>query len=211
MRKLCILTIVFLVASGYSGLSAQQQKAAPERPVSSQVAGGTPQGKASEAAEAATFIIGPEDILDISVWREPSVSRVVPVRLDGNISLPLLNDIQAAGLTPMQLAAVITEKLKAFLTKPQVTVTVTAINSQTVFAVGELGHPGPIRLLPHMTVLQAISSAGGITQFANQKHAYVLRHEDGKDVHYPFNYRDLLRGNMRGNITLKSGDTIVVP
>jgi polysaccharide export outer membrane protein len=133
------------------------------------------------------------------------------VRLDGNISLPLLNDIQAAGLTPMQLAAVITEKLKAFLTKPQVTVTVTAVNSQTVFAVGELNRPGPLRLLPRMTVLQAISSAGGITQFANQKRAYVLRHEDGKDVHYPFNYRDLLRGNMRGNITLKAGDTIVVP
>jgi polysaccharide export outer membrane protein len=211
MRKLCILTIALLLYPGYLMLFAQEHNAAPERHVSSPVAGGGPQGKASDGVEAASYIIGPEDILDISVWREPNVSRAVPVRLDGNISLPLLNDIQAAGFTPMQLAAVITEKLKAFLTKPQVTVTVTAINSQTVFAVGELGHPGPIRLLPHMTVLQAISSAGGLTQFANQKHAYVLRHEDGKDIHYPFNYRDLLRGNMRGNIVLKSGDTIVVP
>ena len=111
----------------------------------------------------------------------------------------------------MQLAATITEKLKRFFTNPQVTVTVTVINSQTVFAVGELNKPGPIRLLPDMTVLEAISSAGGITQFANQKRAYVLRHVNGKDVHYPFNYRNLLRGDMRGNIVLKPGDTIVVP
>jgi polysaccharide export outer membrane protein len=122
-----------------------------------------------------------------------------------------VNDIQAAGLTPMQLAAAITEKLKKFLTNPQVTVTVTAINSQRVFVIGEVSRPGPMALLPNMTALQALSTAGGPTQFANQKRAYVMRHEGGKDSTYPLNYRALLRGDMRGNIVLKAGDTIVVP
>jgi len=209
MRNVGILTIAAFLSVGHPMLFAQQQKAAPERPVSSPATGSGSQ--VSVEAEAASFVIGPEDVLDISVWREPTVSRTVPVRLDGKISLPLLNDIQAAGFTPMQLANTITEKLKKYLTNPQVTVTVTAINSQMVFAVGEVNRPGPIRLLPGMTALQAIASAGGLSQFANQKRAYVLRHEGGKDVHYPVNYRDLLRGDMRGNIVLKSGDTIVVP
>jgi polysaccharide export outer membrane protein len=209
MRKLGILVITLLLHSAHAGLFAREQKAAPEKPASSMAAAGGPQ--ASSEAEALPFIIGPEDVLEINVWKEPNVSRTVPVRLDGKVSLPLLNDIQAAGLTPMQLAATITEKLKKYITNPQVTVTVTAINSQVVFAVGEVNHPGPIRLLPRMNALEAISLAGGITQFADQKHAYVLRHEGGKDVRYPVNYRNLLRGDMRGNIVLKSGDTIVVP
>jgi polysaccharide export outer membrane protein len=209
MRKLGILIIALLLHSEYPRLFAQQEKAAPERPASSLVVGGEYQ--ASSEAEALPFFIGPEDVLDISVWKEPDVSRTVPVRLDGKISLPLLNDIQAAGLTPMQLTAIITERLKRFFSNPQVTVTVTAINSQIVFVVGEVNRPGPIHLLPRMTALGAISSAGGMTQFADQKHAYILRHEGGKDTHYPLNYRNLLRGDMRGNIVLKSGDTIVVP
>ena len=209
MKKLGVLTLALLLHAANPGFFAQRQEAAPARPGSSAVAGSGSQ--ASSEAEPLPFIIGPEDVLDVSVWKEPNVSRTLPVRLDGKISLPLLNDIQAAGLTPMQLAAAITERLKAFFTNPQVTVTVTAINSQMVFAVGELNHPGPIRLLPRMTALEAISSAGGITQFADQKHAYVLRHEGGKDIHYPVNYRNLLRGDLRGNIVLKSGDTIVVP
>jgi polysaccharide export outer membrane protein len=209
MRKRGVLIIAILLYWEYPGFFAQQQKAAPKRPASSPVAGRGPQ--ASSEAEALPFFIGPEDVLDISVWKEPNVSRTVPVRLDGKISLPLLNDIQAAGLTPMQLAAIITEGLKKFFTNPQVTVTVTAMNSQFIFAVGELNHPGPIRLLPRMTALEAISLAGGLTQFAHEKHAYILRHEGGKDTHYPINYRNLLRGDMQGNIVLKSGDTLVVP
>jgi len=111
----------------------------------------------------------------------------------------------------MQLAASITQKLEQFLTKPQVTVTVTAINSQKVFVIGEVARPGPMPLLPNMTALQALSTAGGPTQFADQKHAYVMRHEGGKDSTYPVNYRNLLRGDTRGNIILKAGDTVVVP
>jgi polysaccharide export outer membrane protein len=111
----------------------------------------------------------------------------------------------------MQLAASLTDKLKKFLTNPQVTVTVTATNSQKVFVVGEVSRPGPMPLLTNMTALQALSTAGGPTQFADQKHIYVMRHEGDKVSNFPLNYRDLLRGDMRGNIILKAGDTIVVP
>src|SRR6202451_4438216 len=118
------------------------------------------------------YIIGGQDVLDISVWKEPEVSRVVPVRPDGKISLPLLNDVQAAGLTPAQLAAQITESLKKFITNPQVTVIVTTINSQRVYIIGEMSRPGAFPLLPNMTVLEALSSAGGFTQFAREKSIY---------------------------------------
>ena len=211
MRSMGILVIAVLLYPGGPGLLARQPSASQKRPVTASEAGSGSQGKSTGAPEGSTYVIGPEDILDISVWKQPDVSRQVPVRLDGKVSLPLLNDIQAAGLTPMQLAAKITERLKTYIMNPQVTVTVTAVNSENVFAVGELNRPGPIRLLPGMTVLQAVSSAGGITQFGDQKHDYVLRHVNGKDVRYPFNYRNILRGDMRGNIVLESGDTIVVP
>jgi polysaccharide export outer membrane protein len=202
--------IILLLCVGLTGLFAQQQTAA-DRKGGGGAGGQTPQPKTEVVAEPGTYVIGPEDVLDISVWQEPNVSRSVPVRPDGRISIPLVNDIQAAGLTPMQLAASITGKLEQFLTKPQVTVTVTAINSQKVFVIGEVARPGPMPLLPNMTALQALSTAGGPTQFADQKHAYVMRHEGGKDTTYPVNYRNLLRGDTHGNIILKAGDTIVVP
>src|SRR5208282_3409041 len=210
MRKTLVVIVIPLLCIGLTGLSAQQQKAPTGQPASVGTGGGNPQAGAGVTAEPNSYIIGIEDVLDISVWQEPNVSRSVPVRPDGKISIPLVNDIQAAGLTPMQLASSITEKLKKFLTKPQVTVTVTAINSQRVFVIGEVTKPGPMPLLPNMTALQALSIAGGPTQFADQKHAYVMRHEGGKDSTYPVNYRNLLRGDTRGNIILKAGDTIVV-
>jgi polysaccharide export outer membrane protein len=211
MSKCYPLVVIFLLSVGLSGLCAQQRKARADRATGAGAGGQESQAKAEVSAERATYVIGAEDVLDISVWQEPNVSRSVPVRPDGKISLPLVNDIQAAGLTPMQLAASITDKLKEFLTKPQVTVTVTAINSQKVFVIGEVARPGPMPLLPNMTALQALSTAGGPTQFADQKHAYVMRHEGGKDSTYPVNYRNLLRGDTRGNIILKAGDTVVVP
>jgi polysaccharide export outer membrane protein len=129
---------------------------------------GDPTALARKAATAdPNYTIGPQDVLDISVWKEPELTRSVPVRPDGKISLPLLNDVQAAGLTPSQLAALITTNLKKFVTAPQVTVIVTAINSQRVFIIGEVLRPGAFPLLPGMTVLQALSSAGGFTQFAS--------------------------------------------
>jgi len=167
-------------------------------------------------AHAATtdpnYVIGAQDLLDISVWKEPNLSRGVPVRPDGKISLPLLNDVQAAGLTPMQLAAQITDGLKKFMTDPQVTVIVTAINSQRVYLLGEVGRAGAYPMLPQMTVLQALSSAGGFTQFANPKKIYILREENGKEQKYWFNYKQVITGaHPEQNIILKAGDTIVVP
>jgi polysaccharide export outer membrane protein len=159
-----------------------------------------------------SYVIGGQDVLDISVWKEAELTRIVPVRPDGKISLPLLNDVQAAGLTPTQLAAQITESLKKFVTNPQVTVIVTAINSQRIYILGEVNRAGAYPLLPNMTVLQGLSSAGGFTLFANLKKIYMFRTENGKQVKYPFNYKDVINGKAPDeNVVLKAGDTIVVP
>jgi polysaccharide export outer membrane protein len=171
---------------------------------------------ASTPAAAATgeeeYKIGPQDVLQIDVWKEAELTRRVPVRPDGKISLPLLNDVQAAGLTPTQLSSVLTEGLKKFINSPQVTVTVSEINSRRVYITGEVAHAGAIPLLPNMTVLQALSSSGGFTQFAKTKAIYVLRTEDGKQVKHPFNYKDVRAGkNTDQNIMLLPGDEIVVP
>jgi polysaccharide export outer membrane protein len=164
------------------------------------------------ATDDPNYVIGPQDVLDISVWKEPELTRPVPVRPDGRISMPLLNDVQAAGRTPLQLAADITAGLKKFVTDPQVTVIVTTINSQRVFILGEVNRAGAYPLLPNMTVLQALSSAGGFTIYANLKKIYLLRVEDGKQVKHPFNYKDVLAGKAADqNIFVKAGDTIVVP
>lgn len=158
------------------------------------------------------YKIGPQDVLKIDVWKEAEISRTVPVRPDGKISLPLLNDVQAAGLTPLQLAANITDGLKKFINSPQVTVTVTEINSRRVYVNGEVTRPGAFPLLPNMTVLQALTSAGGFTQFARVKGIYVLRTESGKQVKHPFNYKDVINGKKpEDNLVLEPGDTIVVP
>jgi len=155
-------------------------------------------------AKNSVYLIGPEDVLDITVWKEPDVSRVVPVRPDGRISLPLINDIQAAGLSPEQLAATVAEKLRKFLNKPQVTVIVTAVNSQRVFVVGEVLQAGAFPLFPGMTVLQALGSAGGFTTFANVKNIHIVRIRDGKQVELPFNYREVLKGDKpEQNISLE--------
>jgi polysaccharide export outer membrane protein len=159
-----------------------------------------------------SYVIGPEDLLDISVWKEPDVSRVVPVRPDGRISLPLIHDVEASGMSPQQLAASVAEKLRKYLNDPQVTVIVTAINSQRVFVLGEVLRAGAFPLLPGMTVLQALSSAGGFTTFADVKKIRVVRSRNGKQVELPFNYRDVLKGDKPGqNIKLEPGDTIIVP
>src|SRR5277367_1969098 len=172
-----------------------------------------PDDAAKKSATAdPNYLIGAQDVLDISVWKEPEVSRVVPVRPDGKISLPLLNAVEAAGLTPAALAAQITESLKKYVTNPQVTVIVTTINSQRVYLLGEVSRPGAFPMIPGMTVLQAISSGGGFTQFARTKNIYVLRAENGKQVKYPFNYKEVISGKKpEQDILLKAGDTIVVP
>jgi polysaccharide export outer membrane protein len=157
------------------------------------------------------YVIGADDSLHISVWKEPDLTNTLPVRPDGKISMPLLNDVQASGLTPMQLATSLTEKLKKYLADPRVTVVVTQMNSQRVYILGEVLHSGAIPLLPNMTVLQALATAG-FTQFANTKAIYVLRTQNGRQQKMPFNYRQAMKGeDMAQNISLKPGDTIVVP
>jgi polysaccharide biosynthesis/export protein len=164
------------------------------------------------ALNDAEYKIGPQDLLRIDVWKEAEVSRVVPVRPDGKISLPLLNDVQAAGLTPMQLSGVIAGGLKKYMNDPQVTVTVSEINSRRIYVTGEVTRAGAFPLLPNMTVLQALSSSGGFTQFAKLKNIYVLRTEDGKQVKLPFNYKDVVNGKKpEQNVLLQPGDVIVVP
>jgi polysaccharide export outer membrane protein len=167
---------------------------------------------AAAAVNEAEYKIGAQDVLRIDVWKEPEISRTAPVRPDGRISLPLINDVQAAGLTATQLAAVIADGLKKYITNPQVTVGVTEINSRRVYVTGEVTKPGAFALLPNMTVLQALSSSGGFSQFAKLKSIYVLRTENGKQVRHPFNYKDVVSGKKPElNIELHPGDVIVVP
>src|SRR5580698_2645987 len=168
-------------------------------------------GEAKAGANLSDYVLGSDDQLHITVWKETDFTVTLPVRPDGKISLPLINDIQAAGLTPMQLRVSITEKLKKYIADPRVTVVVTAMNSRRVFVSGEVLHTGAMPLLPNMTMLQALAAAG-FTQFANLKGIYVLRMENGKQVKLPFNYRQVIKGNHpEENIMLKPGDTVVVP
>jgi polysaccharide biosynthesis/export protein len=162
-------------------------------------------------AASPDYVIGSEDTLHVSVWKEPDLTATLPVRPDGKISLPLLNDVQAAGLTPMQLASDLTTRLKKYVSEPQVTVVVTQMNSQKVFLLGEVLHTGAVPLSPNMTVLQVLSTAG-FSQFANTKGIYILRTENGKQDKLPFNYKAVVKGeHMEQNILLKPGDTVVVP
>jgi polysaccharide biosynthesis/export protein len=177
--------------------------------------GGSTPSTSSASANAATtasdYVIGALDSLSINVWKEPDLTATLPVRPDGKISMPLLDDVQAAGLTPTQLAQSLTEKLKKFVADPRVTVVVAAINSKRVYLVGEVSHPGPTSMTPNMTVLQALSSAG-LTQFANTKKIYVLRTANGRQEKLPVDYRKLVKGeDISHNYILQPGDTIVVP
>ena len=157
------------------------------------------------------YVIGPEDVLHVAVWKENDLTATLPVRPDGKISLPLLNDVQASGMTPQQLAASLTEKLKKYIADPHVTVVVTTINSKRIYLVGEVLHTGATPLSPNMTVLQALSSAG-LNQFAKTKGIYVLRTENGRQQKLPVDYRKIVKGErIEQNYVLKPGDTIVVP
>jgi polysaccharide export outer membrane protein len=190
--------------------SETQKQSQTTAVVSSERPGST--AASSGAKNDPDYIIGPEDVLDVSVWKEAELTRTLPVRPDGKISMPLLNDVQAAGLTPNRLAQSLTEKLKKYLTAPQVTVMVSQINSQRVYVIGEVTRPGAYPMLPGMNILQAISSAGGLTQFANAKKIFLLRTVNQSQNKYPFNYKDVLDGKKpEENLQLKAGDTVVVP
>lgn len=207
-RILTLLTILSTLAwqAGAQDASAQKTDKKPAAATT------TPAPTTKSATDDPDYVIGPEDALSINVWKEAELSHAVQVRPDGKISLPLVNDVQAAGFTPLQLAASLTEKLKKFVSAPQVTVMVTTINSRKYYVMGEIAKSGAYPLLRGMTVLQALSGAGNFTQFANVKKIYLMRVEDGKQVKHPFNYKDVIKGlHPEQNIELKPGDTIVVP
>ena len=166
--------------------------------------------QADVAADSDQYVIGPEDILHIHVWREEALTRTVPVRVDGNISLPLAQEVRAAGLTPLQLKEVLTTKLRKFIENPIVSVTVTEANSFKAFVSGEVRTPGVYRLRSETSILQIIPMAGGFTEWANQKKIMIIRKEAGKEKRMRVNYKDAVSGEGP-NITLQPGDTIIVP
>ena len=209
-NELLILTLALCIPATAPAQSTTQTK--ETTPAQKPAPPSTEPAQPKAATEDPGYIIGPEDVLSISVWKEPELSRSVPVRPDGKISMPLLNDVQAAGLTPQQLGASIRDGLKKFISEPEVTVIVTAVNSRKVYVLGEVTRPGVFPLAPGMTVLQALAGAGTFTQFAKIKGIYLLRNENGKQVKHPFNYKAVVKGeNTEQNLELKPGDTIVVP
>jgi polysaccharide export outer membrane protein len=158
-----------------------------------------------------SYVIGELDVVTVTVYKEPTLSSSLLVRSDGMISLPLLGDVKAAGKTPLQLADEVTAKLKKFIQDPNVTVILQGMNSKKVYLIGNVGRTGPMELTPGMTLLQAIATAGGISEYGNAKKMYILRTENGKQKKIPLQYKQALRGDSSVNLTLNPGDTIVVP
>jgi polysaccharide export outer membrane protein len=160
-----------------------------------------------------SFIIGNDDLLAINVWKEQDLSRSIPVRSDGKISLPLVGEVQAAGRTPLQLEQDIASKLRDFITKPEVTVMVQEIHSQKFNIIGQVAKPGSYLLPLAPTIVDAIAIAGGFRDFAKQKSIYILRQKpDGGETRIPFNYKDFTKGKAPNlNVKLEPHDTIVVP
>lgn len=160
-----------------------------------------------------SFVIGNEDLLAINVWKEPDISRSIPVRSDGRISLPLVGELQATGRTPLQLEEDIASKLRNYIATPEVTVMVQEIHSQKFNILGQVAKPGSYSLEVATTVLDAIATAGGFRDFANQKGIYILRQNPtGGQSRIAFNYKNVIKGkNPQQNIKLEPRDTIVVP
>jgi polysaccharide export outer membrane protein len=205
---LCILVL----AGTLSAFGQQLPKpAAATPPPQPNLPASTQPAPMSGADITADYILGTDDTIHVDVWKEPTISGPLTIRPDGKITLPLCGDIMASGLTPMALAAVITEKLKETIVNPTVTVTVTAANSKRIFFIGEVLRAGPISMTREMTMLQAISAAGGLTPYADKRHIYILRGDTGKQQKLPFDYsRALKKGDEQG-IVLAPGDTVVVP
>lgn len=170
-------------------------------------------GTAAPVAPAppAAFVIGASDVLAVTFWRDPRLSGDVLVRPDGMISLPLLNDVHAAGLTPEQLASVLARAAVKYIADPDVTVIVKEIHSRRVFVLGNVANPGMVTLSGDMTVLQMIAVAGGLLEYADKNSIVIIRIENGQEKRLKFNYNDVLKGkNIKQNILLQPGDTVVV-
>jgi polysaccharide export outer membrane protein len=194
------------------GLQAQ---AAPEKTAPTPASSTAPSSPANDATKAHddSFVIGNDDVLAINVWKEPDISRSIPVRSDGKISLPLVGEVQATGRTPLKLEQEIAARLKNFIGEPEVTVIVQQINSQKFNILGQVNRPGSYPIANSATVLDAIALAGGFRDFAKQKAIYVLRqNSDGTQARLRFNYKEVVKGeNPAQNVKLQPRDTIVVP
>ena len=196
--------MVAVSVAGATGSLMAQQPAASARNTSPVVP--------AETVVPADYVIGADDILTVVFWREKELSGDVAVRPDGRISLPLLNDVAAAGLTPDQLRLRLTEAASKLLEEPTVTVIVKQINSRKVFITGQVGKPGPYPLGGPTTVMQLIAMAGGVLEYADKKNISIMRVENGRQVSLRFNYEQVeKRKNLQQNIELKPGDTIIVP
>jgi polysaccharide export outer membrane protein len=202
MRRKAMTVAVFwtlLVSFSPAASEAQTEKALSQK-----------QAQAEVAADSNQYVIGPEDSLYIHVWKEETLSRTVPVRIDGKISLPLIDEIQAAGLTPLQLKENLIKRFKDFVDIPNVSVIVMEANSFKVFVSGYVKTPGVVRLRSETSLLQLIPMVGGFTEWANQRKVLVIRKEEGKEKRITVNYKKIVSGD-EPNLVLKSGDTIIVP
>jgi polysaccharide biosynthesis/export protein len=200
---------LFASILGLAGARAQSPAANLKPPDNSRTSDSS---KAAPTASPSKYLVGESDVLHINVWKEPEVTQTVVVRTDGNISLPLINEIKVAGMTPLQIQGTIAERLRAFLTNPQVTVTVAEIHSKRAFITGEVARPGGYSLNAETTVLQLIAQAGGLTPFAKRDNIIILRLENGRQQRLPFNYKQVVQGkNADQNFALHPGDTVVVP
>src|SRR5215470_13076576 len=214
------LGVLLALACVTHGVAAQEPSARPAAKPGPQAAA-TASPAAGAGAPVSTgdprdvsavpFQIGPEDILDISVWKNPELSRTVQVRPDGKVSLPLVNDIQAAGLTPATLREQVTTRLSDFIPAPEVSVVVREVHSRKVAVVGAVKTPGRFELKSPMTVLEAIALAQGFTDFASRDRIVVLRQSGGTTTRIPFNYRKIADGAEQDNFFVRPGDIIVVP
>jgi polysaccharide biosynthesis/export protein len=207
--------LAIAVTSVPSAAHAQAQPPRPAAPAPQTNARGATQPAVTAAPGVdlpPEYTIGADDVLSIVFWRDKELTADVTVRPDGKISLPLLNDVQASGFTPAQLKDRIVEESKKYVEDPNVTVVVKQINSRRVFITGEVRKPGPYPLTAPTTVLQMLSVAGGLGDFAKSEKIMVVRTESGKQVSYKFNYKEVIEGKkLAQNIDLKPGDTIVIP
>jgi polysaccharide export outer membrane protein len=199
----CTLTAQAPAAQSGNGESATSSADAPAQPAT------PPESRAHDDS----FVIGADDVLAINVWKETDISRSVPVRSDGKISLPLVGELVAAGQTPLQLEKDIAGRLRSYITDPQVTVIVQQINSQKYNILGQVNKPGSYPLIATITVMDAIATAGGFRDFAKKKGIYILRQNaEGGESRIGFNYPDYIKGkNTKQNLTLKPHDTVIVP
>ncbi len=203
--RLCVLAIFLPGLFAYSQNNGSATSPAPlAAPVSS-----APSPAAG--ANSDTYVIGASDVLTVTVWNQPTLSGTILVRPDGMITVALIGDVQASGMTSLQLADQIAKRLKKYYTDPNVSVVISQIHSKLVYLLGEVEKKGPVDMTPGMTLLNAIASAGGLTDYANTKKIYILRGEAGKQQKIPVQYKDALKGISECNLLLQPGDTIVVP